>query len=86
MSNSYVFEDKLGTFQCQDFNAMAKSTCSVMVSNCKVLYFMLDPICLVQDCTEAQGSSSRKAVEWDMWKLHQIFLHPDHVLGEIVLS
>lgn len=80
------FEDKLGTFQWQDFNAMVESTCSVMVSNCKVLDFMLDPICLVQDCTEAQGGSSRKAVEWDMWNMNQIFLRPDHVLGEIVLS
>lgn len=80
------FVDKLGIFQWQDFNAMAKSTCHVMVSNYKVLDFMLDPVCLAKDGTEAQGGSSRQAVEWDMWNLHQIFLHPDHVLGEIVLS
>lgn len=80
------FVDKLGTFQWQDFNVMVESTCSVMVSNYKVLDFMLGPIFLVQDCTEAKGGSSRQAVEQDMWNLHQIFLHPDCVLGEIVLS
>lgn len=55
-----------------------------MVSNYKVLD--LDPICLVQDSTETQGGSSRQAVEQNMWNLHQIFLHLDHVLGEIFLS
>lgn len=57
-----------------------------MVSNYKVLDFRLDPISLVQDCTEAEGGSSRQAVGQNMWNLHQIFLHPDHVLGEIFLS
>lgn len=89
MANFYVFlKTSLVPFSGNISSAMAKSTCSVMVGNYKVLDFMLDPMCLVQDyhATQAQGGSAGQAVEQDTWNLHQIFLHPDHVLDEIILS